>query len=307
MLILKSINVQFLLISLIFLFVGCANNPATSSVESASGKGLLWKVEKLDANSSAKNIKPSYVFGTMHSEDERIINLPDEINTVFSDASIFAMEMILDEKNSQEILKGMYFRNGQTLKSVTNKEIYLQSVEAMAQKGMPEKIVNLMKPWAVFTVLSMPEQKTGLFLDALLYQSALKHGKEVIGLETMQEQLAVFDEMKMEIQVSLLKTTLESADDLNKILEETIEIYLSHDLQKILDLNDRYMSLLDEEVANEFNQRLLVDRNIKMAKRMMPLLEKGNSFIAIGALHLPGKTGVLQFLRNVGYTVTAEY
>ena len=247
------------------------------------------------------------MFGTMHSEDPRVINLPEEVNSVFSDAKIFAMEMILDEKNSQQILQGMYFKDGRTLRSVTSDEIYRQSIVAMAKKEMPEKIVNLMKPWAVFTILSMPEQKTGLFLDVLLYQSALKHGKEIVGLETMSEQLGVFDEMEMETQVSLLKSTLESSEDLDKILEETIELYLTHDLQKILDLNGRYMALLDKKVADEFNQRLLIDRNIRMAKRMMPLLEKGNAFVAIGTLHLPGKTGVLQILRNLGYSVTAEY
>lgn len=308
MCILKIFNIPFLSVLFISFLVGCASNPTSNSANNFSNDpgnnnadhGILWKVEKT-------GLTPSYVFGTMHSEDPRVINLPEEVNSAFSDAKIFAMEMILDEKNSQQILQGMYFKDGRTLRSVTSEEIYRQSIVAMAKKEMPEKIVNLMKPWAVFTILSMPEQKTGLFLDVLLYQSALKHGKEIVGLETMSEQLGVFDEMEMETQVSLLKSTLESSEDLDKILEETIELYLTHDLQKILDLNDRYMALLDKKVADEFNQRLLIDRNIRMAKRMMPLLEKGNSFVAIGTLHLPGKTGVLQILRNLGYNVTAEY
>ena len=290
------------------MFAGCANNPSATEANSvdafssktASTKGILWKIEKA-------GVKPSYVFGTIHSEDERVINLPDEINNPFTEAKIFAMEMILDEKTSKDILRGMYFSDGRTLKSVTSDKTYRQSIDEMAKKGMPEDLVNMMKPWAVFTVLNMPEQKTGLFLDALLYQSALKHGKKVIGLETMQEQLDVFDSMKTEIQVSLLESTLESGEDLNKILDETIEIYLTHDLQKIVDLNDRYVALLDKEIADEFNQRLLIDRNIRMAERMIPLIEEGNAFVAIGTLHLPGKTGVLSLLREKGYSVKSEY
>lgn len=283
--------------------VGCANSPLTqTSIQSnvVSGKGILWKIEK-------QGLPVSYVFGTMHSEDKRVTNLPEEVNAAFSSATTFAMEMILDDKNTKDIVAGMYFKSGKTLKSVTSKKVYLQSVEAMAQKGMPEKIVNIMKPWAVFTVLSMPEQKTGLFLDALLYESALKNNKKVVGLETMQEQLAVFNEMKLSTQISLLETTLDSADDLNEILDETIDIYLTHDLDKILLLNSRYMALLDDAVAKDFNQRLLIDRNVRMVKRILPLLEKGNVFVAIGALHLPGKVGVLTILKNAGYTVSSVY
>jgi len=243
----------------------------------------------------------------MHSEDERVINLPDEINNAFTGAKIFAMEMVLDEKTTKEILRGMYFSDGRTLKSITSDKTYQLAVTEMAKKDMPEDLVNMMKPWAIFTVLSMPEQKTGLFLDALLYQSASKNGKKVIGLESMQEQLAVFDDMKIETQVSLLESTLENGEDLNKILDETTEIYLTRDLQKILDLNNRYMSLLDKEIADEFNQRLIIDRNKRMAERMKPLIEEGNAFIAIGALHLPGEGGVLSLLRKKGYKVKSAF
>jgi len=293
---LKNYRVSLLFTLVIFLFVGCANNP-TVNTEKISSTGLLWKIAK-------PGTTPSYIFGTMHSEDKRVLEVSEAVNDAFVAANTFVMEMVLDDSNTKKIMQGMYFDDGRTLRSVTNDKIYRQSVEALAQKGMPEKIVRIMKPWAVFTVLSMPEQKTGLFLDAMLYEAALKQGKDVVGLETTQEQLDVFDEMNMKTQVSLLETTLDSADELNKILEETTDIYLSHDLLKIHDLNARYMALLDDDVAEEFNQRLLLDRNINMATRMMPSLEKGNAFIAIGALHLPGRTGVLSIVKNAGYAVT---
>ena len=295
---------------ILFSLAGCVNHSLITtedaSINLVPSKGILWKVDK-SSNLTTDKILPSYVFGTIHSEDERVTNLPEEINAAFTGSKIFAMEMILDEKTSKSILRNMYFNDGRTLKSVTSKDTYSQSIVAMEKRGMPEDLVNMMKVWAVFTVLNMPEQKTGLFLDALLYQSAKKHGKKVVGLESMQEQLAVFDGMKIETQVSLLETTLKSGEDLNEILDETIEIYLTHDLQKILDLNDRYLSYLDKKVADEFNDRLIIDRNRKMADRMIPLIEQGEAFIAIGTLHLPGSEGVLNLLRKKGYDVTVEF
>jgi len=317
---LKSLNLRILILTFVFpfalVFAGCASSGAiqdgsqggqygkeTSHLTGSqyqSDKGILWKVEK-------PGVSASYVFGTIHSEDKRVTDLSDEINAALNAANTFVMEVILDEKTSKMMLRGMYFSDGRTLKSVTSAQTYRQSVAAMAKKDMPEDLVDMMKPWAVFTVLNMPEQKTGMFLDVMLYELSLKSGKKIVGLESMQEQLAVFDDMKIETQVSLLESTLESGEDLNKILDETMEIYLTHDLQQIMDLNDRYVALLDKDIADEFNQRLLFDRNKRMTERMIPLIETGNAFIAIGALHLPGKSGVLNLLRNKGYALSAAY
>ncbi len=294
----------FLLLS--FLIVSCAANNAVRTEQQPHAsqpyatKGILWKAEK-------PGIKPSFVFGTVHSEDERVTNLPDEINNPFSAAQTLVIEVLLDKKASQSVLRAMYFEDGRTLRSVTTEDIYKRAVEAMKTHDMPERLVNMMKPWAVFTVLNMPKQETGLFLDALLYQSAKKQGKQVLGLESMKEQMAVFDDMPMATQVSLLKSTLDSSEDMEKILNETIEVYLTHDLKKILDLNERYMVLLDKDVADEFNQRLIINRNKIMAERMLPALEKGNAFVAIGTLHLPGEFGVLNLLHKKGYRLTPVY
>ena len=306
----KSFAVHLPFLFLLFLFVGCAQNEARSSsayLKSEASlqagqfnKGILWKVSKQGAT-------PSYVFGTVHSEDERVTNLPDEINDAFTAADIFLLEMILDDKNSKAIMREMYFNDGRNLKSLVSIDLYTSAVNAMKKKGLPEHLVNIMKPWAIFTVLNMPDQKTGLFLDAVLYQSAIKHNKHVIGLESMKEQLAVFDEMSLETQLSLLKSSLESGEDMDKILDEIIEIYLTHDLQKILELNDSYIELLDKDIAEIFNQRLIVDRNKRMVERMLSSIDKGNAFIAIGALHLPGENGVLSLLIQKGYSVSAVY
>lgn len=294
----------FSLFLLLFIFFGggCASAPSNNSTEQDLDlqKGILWKISK-------PGVSPSYVFGTIHSEDERVVNLPDEVNDVFTGSDTLAVEMILDEENTRTITQGMFFHNGNTLKKILQPETYQNVVKVMSLRGFQEKVVNIMKPWAVFTVLNMPEQQTGLFLDAVLYQAAEKHDKNIIGLETVEEQLAVLDELSLDIQVNLLESSLNSKEDFSQILEETISIYLAHDLNAILALNDRYSKLLDKNIADMFNKRLIVDRNVRMVKRMKGLLEKGNAFIAVGALHLPGKLGILKLLQGMGYSVQAVY
>jgi uncharacterized protein YbaP (TraB family) len=52
-----------------------------------------------------------------------------------------------------------------------------------------------------------------------------------------------------------------------------------------------------------FEEELIDKRNKRMAERSKPLIDKGNAFIAVGALHLPGKTGLVELLRSAGYKV----
>lgn len=292
---------SFLLVfSVLFISASCASGPTKEFLESPTSVGLLWEVKKGEASSC-------YVFGTIHSEDKRVTRLPNLVNKAFDEADVLALEMKLDKETSQQVLKNLYFTDGRNLRPIIGDELFARSVEAMEKKGLPKNIVNKMKPWAVFTILNMPDQQTGLFLDAILYKVAQEQGKSVYGLETAQEQTAVFDDMPITSQISLLKSTLDNMLDMNTLQDEVIEVYLSRDLDKILALNDKYEALIDEKLAKEFTQRLVIDRNHRMVKRMLPMLQKGKCFVAVGALHLPGDEGILTLLKQRGYEVHATY
>jgi hypothetical protein len=52
---------------------------------------------------------------------------------------------------------------------------------------------------------------------------------------------------------------------------------------------------------------LLINRNLQMVERMIQQLQGGTTFVAVGALHLPGQKGLLQLLQDRGYTVSVVY
>lgn len=273
----------------------------THTEQEKSNIGLLWEIRSDDMTS------PSFLFGTVHSEDERVTNLPQEVSDAFNQANNLALEILLDNKTTKTVLKALYYNDGTKLKNLLSTDTYSRAINAMIQRGLEERITNRMKPWAVFTILSMPEQKTGLFLDAVLYQNAKTQKKNISGLETAKEQTAVFDEMPLNSQIALLESTLDHQADMGELLNEIIEVYLTRDLNKILAVNEKYETLIDEQLAKDFNQRLIVDRNYRMVERMQPILKKGNSFIAVGALHLPGEEGIISLLTQQGYQVEAKY
>ena len=81
------------------------------------------------------------------------------------------------------------------------------------------KALAMFKPWAVFLTLSVPPQKTGMFLDLVLYESAKHQNKPVCGLETAEEQVGVFEGTSLEDQILLLQQIVKDPRAQDKQLE----------------------------------------------------------------------------------------
>ena len=94
------------------------------------------------------------------------------------------------------------------------------------------------KPWAVVTLLSLPPSEKGEFLDLVLYKAAVEARKEVKGLETMEEQLAVFDDLSEADQIALLRETLDSRDQMPAMFEDLIQAYLAQDLDALMERSE---------------------------------------------------------------------
>jgi len=153
----------------------------------------------------------------------------------------------------------------------------------------------------------MPAPETGQVLDAMLYQNALQQGKDVYGLETVQEQLQVFESMSEADQVTLLKDAVENFSDIDAMHAALLAAYKQRDLNGLMAISEASMQQGDQRLADEFQQHLVVDRNHRMAERMRQYLQQGKAFIAVGALHLPGEEGLLNLLEQQGYTVRRLY
>lgn len=263
-------------------------------------KGLLWKV-------ASPAGKTSYVFGTIHLEDSRVTNLPLQVQRAFDEASRITLEMTMDPAVLINMSLAMMLTDGRDLQAIVGETLYKRSVQAMESYGMPALVVAQMKPWAVATTLITPKPKTGIVLDLKLYQDATSAGKKVDGLETWSEQLDVFDRMDEKLQVKMLEDTLDHLAEINTMYQAMLQVYLDRDLGKMVSMNERYMEMSDPELSEQFNDRVIVDRNHRMVERMESRLKEGSAFIAVGALHLPGGEGVLNLLSQRGYRISRVY
>jgi uncharacterized protein YbaP (TraB family) len=262
-------------------------------------RGLLWKIE-------SPGREASYLFGTMHSADPRITNVHQSVRDALNGASSFTMELLFNGASISSMAEAMFFAKGQGLRAAVGDELFELTKQAMAEHGFPTRDLNSKKPWVIIMMLNTPPAEPGLALDLLLQLEATLQGKPTFGLETMEEQIGVFNDMSMEDQVTLLRHAVRIHGKVTREFERLVEIYRSGDLDGLVELVRGYK---DEEggAYDAMLERLLTRRNHVMVERMAPRLKEGAAFIAVGAAHLPGEHGLLDLLDRAGYRVSVVY
>lgn len=265
----------------------------------ASEVGLLWRVQR-DGGPH------SYVFGTIHVDDPRVLDLPKTVLDAFLTSPVFVPEASLDEANILAIGFDLILKDGRTLEGIVGTDLFEKVAVRLAGIGVPRQAANLLKPWAALIMLSAPKSASGMFLDRKLFLDAKRLGKSIQPLETLDEQLGIFKNMPESNQISMLTEAVDQHADLPEMVEQLLGAYLSRDLTELQSLSRDYQTG-QSDIADEMMERIVDKRNVTMVERLLGMLELGGAFVAIGALHLPGNAGVLQMLRSEGFDVTAEY
>jgi len=294
---LTHISLAIILLVGVLQIIGHAHARSPASVQQT---GILWQIEKA-------GVRPSYILGTVHSDDSRVINYPDIIRQKLRQADSFVAELMLDKLSLQEANRLMLLPAGQKLESLIGRQRYQVCVKLLARYGIPSHLVERMKPWAVMVTLSMPRSRSGVVLDLRLYQQAERQAKRRYGLETSREQVAIFETFSLPHQLVMLDDAIKGFHRLAAQFDDLLHYYLQGDLTGLLAFSEKHMLQGNSLLARQFRQRALLDRNYRMVRRMKPRLMEGNSFIAVGALHLPGDEGILRLLEREGYTVTPVY
>jgi len=284
----------------LFVALTCLAGAFAAAAADSFDSGLLWRVERAGVTSS-------YLYGTMHSDDPSVVKLPKPVQRAFDQAQSVTLEVVLDPGSLLTMTSALLMTDGNTLESLIGPGLYERTVAVMLTRGMPEMLVANMKPWAVAVILMTPPGNNGLVLDHVLYQSAVAAGKKVHGLETVAEQMGLFDDLSRKDQIALLEDTLDNLDIVGQMFGKLLAAYLDRDLKRLLELNEASMRDSDPLLAETFNRKVIVERNHRMAERMQSRLREGRQFIAVGALHLAGEEGLLKLLSERGYRLSRIY
>jgi uncharacterized protein len=274
-----------------------------------NARALLWRIE-------GKGQPASYLFGTMHSTDERVNKRSPAMVEAFNAARTVALEYLESESplvNLGELIaaKGIY-TEGNGLKDLLTPAELATLRKRLGADGMPADAVHLMRPWFAGLALAIPtcERKRNeaglLALDKRLERDAIAQGKQVIGLETPGLQIDALMGMADAVQVKLLKGSVATLHLRDDALEVVARAYLARDLGITLPFSKRLLERAGQDASpiDTVESEIAVKRNYGMRDASLPLLQQGGAFIAVGALHLLGKEGLVELFRAAGYTVT---
>lgn len=274
----------------------------TQEITANPGSAFLWRIEQTDKSTA---IKSSYIFGTMHIDDERVMEIPDSLLHRLIAADVLMLELELNDNGSVDMLRKMLFTDGRNLTQVIGEQGFIDVSNALLESGnqLPVEVLTVLKPWAAMLLLIKPENKSGTFLDKKLASLARNAGVRVQGLETVNEQLSVFDDIEIDDQVSLLHSAMSTLNEKEEAYQQILNAYLSGDLNDLVIISESQLPK-DKRLADMISSKLITERNQLMFNRMQNRLQAGNTFIAVGALHLAGEQGLLEKLRAAGYRLT---
>jgi uncharacterized protein YbaP (TraB family) len=132
-------------------------------------------------------------------------------------------------------------------------------------------------------------------LDAWFQAKAQEAGKQVVGLETVSEQIEAVEAIPLKEQASMLLQAVREDD--RSGTNKALEAYLARDLNALM------VEVRNSGMPEVADRVLLQDRNLRMTERLEKLMRVHGVFVAVGAAHLPGEYGLIERLRRLGYTV----
>jgi uncharacterized protein len=260
-------------------------------------KALLWKI------SGNGLTQPSYIFGTIHATcdatlDAATLKALEETKQLY-------LEIDMDDPMLQmQMMQGMTMKNGVTISSLVSEEEFVVIDEFLQKNiGMSAKMINTFKPFMLNSML-LPKLLDCEFqsVEMELMKVTKAQNEEVYGLETIGDQLQVFDKIPYQDQVNeLLKTAKSDLSKEKAEMKKIMDVYKTKDIEKMLVVMDES----DNTISADNKDVLLVNRNRNWIPVIEKVIKSTPTFFGVGAAHLAGDDGVIKLLRKQGYKVEA--
>jgi len=248
-----------------------------------------------------------YLLGSVHMLKPGDSAIPAEALHAYAQSTKLVMELDLNAVGTEDALAGeaqlAVLPEGQTLKDALGSELYAKFTSHASDVGLDPEFVDHFQPWFAAVMLEQYELSKAGFdpasgVDMQFAGRAQTDGKEVIGLETVDEQLSIFASMSAAQQREYVRSMLDESSTDVKETDKIVSAWQNGDSAKL-------EQLLREgsKDSPELYRRLTIDRNRKWLPRIEQMLhENENYLVIVGALHLIGNDGVIDLLQRDGYT-----
>lgn len=255
-------------------------------------QGLLWRID-------GRGKPASWLFGTLHLPDHRLLPLPDPVAAALRDSRRCLIEMLGDEQAAARFAEAGLREDGGRLDALLSVPAYGRLMAELAGRGVPEAIAERLKPWAALLIVTAaPPVADAHSLDSEVVWRARQAGLRVEDLDSVEEQIAVFDDIPIAVQLALLEAALEHESELRAAASASVDAWLRRDLAGLRRLG-RILEVHRPSLAGPLRvleKKIIVDRSVVMAYRMQWYLRQGATFVAVGASHLYGRQGIPSLL-----------
>ena len=258
---------------------------------------LLWEI------TAPGQSRPSYLFGTIHLICPADFSLSDSLKIAVTKTEQVALEIDMDDPAMMAtMMKTMNMKDGNELKKLVSETEYSKIAQFYKDSvGIGLTMFEKAKPFVLMgplfnSVLACQPQS----YEMSLVELAGKQKSEVIGLETLEEQMAIFDTIPYKDQMKMIVMMIDSLPQARKEFKDLIALY------KKQDVNELYQMTRKSSFGMEGNDEvMLFNRNKKWIPRIRKMMTEKPTFFAVGAAHLGGDKGVIALLRKEGYKVRA--
>jgi len=268
---------------------------------------------------TSPNGEKAYLFGTIHTADPRIVNLPDSILNPLNKADGVLVELIINPQQEAALALAMLHPNGSPLSERLPQELWKQ-LDAELKRINP--ILNpvafdTFHTWAIALLLPLVEEELAFIgqtiLDDKLVNLAKAREIETHALESVDEQMAALTWMSDEEQILFLKAVIIGMEDARRQhngishIEFMKQLYLRGDADAMLELLEWQADLEGyDEFHAKFLDKLVNKRNHIMVNRFKEFLAKDKEkvwFVAAGLLHFIGDEGIINLLEKEGWVI----
>lgn len=268
-----------------------------STAFSQQNKGLLYEI------SGNGLTKSSYIFGTFHIMCAEDYIMSEVVKQKFTTTEQVVLELDMDDPQMMvQMQQQMFMKDGRSLKDLLSKGDYDEVGNYFIDSlKMPFQMLDKVKPFALTSmlypkILGCPVQSFEMDFVKL----GKDENKEILGLETVADQMRVFDEIPYQKQADDLVKAIQDIDNSKAEFDKLVATYKTEDIDAIAK-----MIAEDDSGYDQYTDILLNNRNENWIAKMADFTKEKPTFFAVGAGHLGGEKGVINLLRKAGYTVTA--
>lgn len=271
-----------------------ATQKAADEIETVDADPALWVVKDEDTT--------IYMLGTVHFLKPGLTWFDEAVKEAFdkSDSLVLEVKPGNPAEDQQVFVKYAIDQTGVAARTTLTAEQQKSYEAAMTSLGLPISSFDPFKSWAVGLVMQVTSlQKVGFDpnkgVEKILEAAANASGKEIIGLETTDYQLGLFDSFTPETQKEFLVQTIDSIDEIEAGLDILVDNWAKGDPEKLGQLINQDLN------SPEIKQKLLTTRNANWAKWINERMDKpGTVFMAVGAGHLAGSNDVQTLMGAYG-------